>query len=600
MRMRRRARHLVVLVAAFLLATGVAATIAAPPASAHAGLVATNPSNGVQLDRAPSEVRLRFTEQVSPAPNGVTLRRADGTVVPTEPAVVAPEDPTTVVLPLPPDLPDGGYVVVFRVVSADSHPIAGAVAFGVGVAAVPVRQEDFVTGDPVGAAVFAAGRWVSYAGLALLAGVLMMFVICWPQGWEHRRARRILTAGWLASAAGGVAVLLLQGPYAAGRPLSAATDPVLLSATLDSDYGRYVLVRLGLVAASAVLVFAPHRLPARVRQAGAVLVGLGLPVTWVGTGHTNASGDPLAVVADVAHLVAMTSWFGGLLLLATCVLPRSSTLSRAQVTPLLRRFSMLATGAVAVLVVTGVYVAWRRVGTFAALLGTTYGRLLAFKLAIMGILLWFGALSRSVVQRRYATAEPEPVAGEPVPVGRTRRKAARLAEETERSARAQLHQSVRLEVGTAVAVLAVASVLVATPPGVLARAAEAAPKPVLAEEVVTGEGVVQVLVDPAWVGENRLVIELAEEPPDIDLDDPASNPLDLPVVGEPWEVEEVRAWLELPGSDLGTLPVELTETRTGSYEATAPIPAPGEWQLTVAVRTSEVDNHLVRFAVPVR
>src|SRR5690606_14383990 len=122
---RRRARvgRSVELAVALVLAGG-AVLAAGSPAYAHATLVATSPANGAELDAPPAEIRLRFSERVTVAPDGVTLRDADGVVVETPPAGTTPEDPTTVVLPVPGDLPQGAYVVVYRVVSEDSHPVA--------------------------------------------------------------------------------------------------------------------------------------------------------------------------------------------------------------------------------------------------------------------------------------------------------------------------------------------------------------------------------------------------------------------------------------------------------------------------------------------
>lgn len=175
MRLRRRARQYAGLAAASLLAAGIVA-LAGSPAAAHANLVGTNPSSGSELDQPPDEVRLRFSERVTVAPDGVTMRDSDGAVVATEPAAVAAEDPSAVVLPIPPDLPDGSYIVSFRVVSADSHPVGGAVVFGVGVEAGSLEDVD-VGDDPAVVSVFAIARWTSYAGLALLAGGLGMFVL---------------------------------------------------------------------------------------------------------------------------------------------------------------------------------------------------------------------------------------------------------------------------------------------------------------------------------------------------------------------------------------------------------------------------------------
>jgi copper transport protein len=614
--MRRRVRRYGGLAAALVVAAALVLT--GSPAHAHANLVGTSPANGSQLDEPPAEVRLQFSERVSVALNGIALRTADGTEIGTEPAEPDPADPTTVVLPIPADLADGSYLVTFRVVSADSHPIAGALVFGIGVPAAPVSEIDFSDEDPAVATVFAAARWTGYAGLALLAGVLVFLSLCWPAGWTNRRARRVAFAGWAVSLAGAVAVLLLQGPYSAGRSLGELADPELLSTTLDTDYGRYVLVRLALVLIAGGLLFAAPRL-ARWRTPAALAVGVALAATWRGTGHANAEGNPLDAIADLAHLVAMSSWFGGLALLAICLLPRGNGLPPSEVTGAVRRFSLLATVAVGTLVVTGVYVAWRRVGSFDALLGTPYGRLLAFKLAAMGVLLWLGSMSRSVVQRRYANQAKEAEPSEAAPVAaakvhpaskarvvtetRSKRRSAKAAVEAEQAARAQLRGSVRLEVVAAVGVLALASVLVATPPGAVVTAGEALAAQ--AAEAETGAGaattgpvaeqvlfeddelVVQVLVDPARVGGNLVSIAITD------------------MGFAPREVPEVRASFVLPDGDgtaIGPLPVELTPipSAPGEYEARdAQLPTAGTWRLDVVVRTTEIDSVTAQVEIPV-
>jgi copper transport protein len=604
--MRRRAWRSVRLAAALLTAAAGLVALSGSPAAAHASLIGSSPANGAELDEPPDAIRLRFTEQVTPAPGGIELRRSDGSVVATEPAFSAPEDPTQVVQPVPGDLPDGGYVVTFRVVSADSHPISGSIVFGVGAPPASIDVAQLISGDSAVATVFMLARWTSYAGLALLAGALVVFVLCWPGGWANQRARRVVAVGWVASVGGGLASLLLEGPYGAGRSLSSIVDGELLATTLGTDYGTYVLARLGLCLAAGSLLLS--RRPSEVAPAAesatattgsrllppetrwrdglALAIGVALPATWVGTGHANTAGA-VDTVADVAHLVAMSTWFGGLALLAICLLPRSTSsfLTAAEVGTALRRFSMLAVGAVAILLVTGVYLAWRRVGTLDALIGTQYGRLLAFKLAGMGVLLWLGSLSRSVVQRRYQSSAA-PV-GTPGPTTRSKRRAARDAEAQERVARVELGRSVRVEVGLGVVVLAVVSVLVATPPGVVLTAAEELAQepaqPVLESLPLDGDATVRVLVDPAWVGQNRVVVEVV---------DGGGAPLDVP---------EVRASFVLSEGEIGPLPVELEQVEPGVFSApTTPLPFAGAWQLNVTVRTTEFDSTTVQVPVPVR
>jgi copper transport protein len=571
--------------AAALAIAAAIVVLAASPASAHASLIGTSPVNGVTLDEPPAEIRLRFNERVTVRSGSVILRNASGAVIATEPPRVAAGDPATVVLPVPTDLPDGGYVVSFRVSSADSHPVTGAFVFGVGAPPASVAAADGSIGSGAVGTAFVVGRWLGYAGLALLAGALAVFVLCWPAGWVNRRARRLVTAGWAASLISAMAVLFLQGPYSAGESLVDAVDPDLLAATVSTDFGTSVLLRLGLVAAAGGLILGGLRLRTGVRDAVALAICLAMPATWIRTGHANASGSVADAAADLAHLVAMTTWFGGLVVLAVCLLPRSVSIRDSdEAGRALRRFSLVATCAVGTLVVTGVYVGWRRVGSLDALVGTEYGRLLALKLAAVAALLWLGAVSRAVVRRRFAPSAAVPL--QPDGAGRSRRRAVRSAVERDREARTELGRSVRIEVGMAVAVLAVTSVLVATPPGVAVRTAQAQANPpsapVLDSAELGPEGAVRVLVDPARVGSNRVVVEVLDR------------------IGEPWDVPEVRASFILAGGDLGPLPVSLTRSAAGTYQATGALPFAGDWALSVTVRTSEIDSSTVRIAVPVR
>jgi copper transport protein len=259
--LRRRVRFIAGLAAAFAGAASIVG-VGAVPAAAHASLVDTSPRNGAELDDPPTEIRLRFTERVSAAPDSLQLRDGTGAGVATGPASSAPDDPTVVVLTVPPDLADGGYVVSFRVVSADSHPVAGAFTFGVGAPAASLDGAGLTTTDPVVSAFFMLARLAGYAALALLCGGLVIFVFCWPGGWRNPRGRRVVRAGWLGSLAAALAVLVLEGPYGAGRSPAGIADVALLGRTLGTDYGTFVVVRLALVAvAGAVLLGGPSLRP---------------------------------------------------------------------------------------------------------------------------------------------------------------------------------------------------------------------------------------------------------------------------------------------------------------------------------------------------
>ena len=106
----------------------------AAPASAHAALLSTDPSNGGVYDSAPKAITLRFSEGVEVALGGIRVYTGDRERVVTG----KPEHPNgqqSVVTASLPKLDNGTYVVTWRVTSADSHPIDGAYTFQVGAKA---------------------------------------------------------------------------------------------------------------------------------------------------------------------------------------------------------------------------------------------------------------------------------------------------------------------------------------------------------------------------------------------------------------------------------------------------------------------------------
>ncbi|HET9562934.1 MAG TPA: copper resistance CopC family protein, partial [Mycobacterium sp.] len=104
------------------------ALLFASPAAAHAELVNISPANGAQLTSPPNAVRMTFTESVNLVEDGIRLVDHVGAAVPTPDPTV---DGRTVTWPMPANLPEGPYVVTWRVVSSDGHPVSGAFSFGV-------------------------------------------------------------------------------------------------------------------------------------------------------------------------------------------------------------------------------------------------------------------------------------------------------------------------------------------------------------------------------------------------------------------------------------------------------------------------------------
>ena len=129
--MTQRGRGVVVatLVALALILPGVA--------SAHAYLVKTVPTPSANLNAPPPAVALTFDEAVEPRFAIISVTNAAGHQETTAPVSRSPANPDTLVVPLRPHLPEGWYLVYWRAISVDGHPVQGAYTFAIGPNAGP-------------------------------------------------------------------------------------------------------------------------------------------------------------------------------------------------------------------------------------------------------------------------------------------------------------------------------------------------------------------------------------------------------------------------------------------------------------------------------
>ncbi|HEY0126072.1 MAG TPA: FixH family protein [Blastococcus sp.] len=598
----RRSWLVVLTLLAGWLAGGVGT---APPASAHATLVSTDPGEGGRLDSVPAEVTLEFSEGVTLGAGYARVLGADGERVDTGAAAV---EGSLLTIPLQDGLGEDGYLVTYRVVSADSHPISGAYSFVVGdgelVPAAGTGAEDLT--DPVVAAVLPASRWLGFAGLALAVGVPVLVLLCWPGGWASDRLRRLATWGAAAVAVSALLSFVLQGPYTAGSGLGSALDPSLLSAT-GSSVGGWTLLTRAVLAGALVLALRPvwsratPPSPAQTTVAG--LLALGLVVATAAIGHPVAGSWPgLAVVMATVHAAGMAVWLGGLAgLLAVVLRP---TTGAEELTGVLTAWSRLAFGAVVALVVTGTVQAVREVESPTALFATTYGWVLIAKLILVAVLLAAAGVSRVWVQqrlgvrqargggRRTLTAHAFAAAGGPGPgtgelaVEEAVEEAAGLRGRLQSEGAVEhvpaLRRSVLVEFAVAAVVLALSAVLVGTPP---ARSAAAQPVDVMLplQSSSGPSGSVQVSVDPARPGPNLLHVYLFDD------------------AGRPTQPESITVTLTEPSQEIGPLDVELAPGGPGHYVGDGmDIPGAGTWTLDVSVRLDEFTATTASTDFPVR
>jgi putative copper resistance protein D len=231
----------------------------------------------------------------------------------------------------------------------------------------------------------AAARFAHFAAICILFGLAAFpFYAVGPGEDAPRFDRAIRWSAVLALLTAWIVLLAMTANI--GGSAASAFDPGVLSAVAgDTQFGRVWMGRI--VLAVVLLAFCVKR---RVRPGRdkALLILSGLLLASVAlTGHSALPGGVpgiLHTIADVAHLIAAGWWVGGLLAL---VLVARTLGDRAL--PLLERFSGTGYGAVAAIVLTGLFKSALLLASISSSIATAYGWVLLVKIglaAAMGLL----------------------------------------------------------------------------------------------------------------------------------------------------------------------------------------------------------------------
>ncbi len=273
---------------------------------------------------------------------------------------------------------------------------------------MPIRYTDRVY------ALGLAARWLHLASSVLLVGAAAIVVIAGrsdratAQRWE----RRVLAFAWgfaFVALASGLVVVGVQTALFEGRTAAAFEARAIARVLVETRAGHVWLVRAGFLAMLAaflsVRMSVDRRADWRAARGEAVLLGVAALVPLAAAGHAAAvePDTARAIALDGLHVLAAGVWVGGLLPLAL-LLRAAATEEGADARPYAvlaaRRFSRAALSILLLLAVSGTLLAITHVGSVAGLVGTSYGRLLLTKLALLIMALSLAAVNRSVLLAR--------------------------------------------------------------------------------------------------------------------------------------------------------------------------------------------------------
>jgi copper transport protein len=535
-----------------VIAVVLAALTATPAAFAHAILQESTPGSNSVVRTSPKTVSLRFNEAVETAFGSIRVYDCGGGRV--DSGTISRPTKDSVAVAIDRKLAQGTYTVTWRVISADSHPVAGAFVFNVKKANAGSCKQVFGATTPGTIdALFKFMRGLDFALILLvIGGAIALAVVLRSAAVELRtRLFRILAGLSFGLAIAAALCIVLQGAVAGGFGLSEAFRWDTIHSVLQTRFGHAFLWQIGI----AIVVGALALMASRSRKLEVLpLFSLLLIPTISAAGHARTSGA-LALFLDVFHVAAASTWVGGLAFTVLALLlagaDRWPLCSRA-----VPRFSLLAVVSVVVLITAGSIRGYQEVRAFHGLWDTTYGQLLLAKIALVMPLLLIG-----LYNNRFA-------------VPRLKRNTASTGE------RRRFLRAAGTELVIMAAIVGVTAVLVTEPP---AKASVSAAK-YATDTVPIGPLEVNYLIDPAATGPNVIHLYFY-----------------LPKSGFPANVDDAKMSATLASKNLGPLRIPLTRIVPSHYTTSSGVfPEAGDWQVTFEIRKGQFQSYTQTVTVPIR
>jgi copper transport protein len=402
-----------------------AASLALPAAAwAHAALLQTTPVASRVVNTAPTHVTLRYSEPVEPRFAIVSVTNAAGDKEAAGAPARSPANSDTLVVPLK-KLAEGWYLVYWRVISVDGHPVRGAFTFAVGPNPGPAPQ--FVipsTAETAATPKLVAARWVAFLAMMAAVGLFVLRIaVARPvvARVSGTRLREVSIAFGVASAIALVAIpvyfLLSTAEFALRSFWSfGALFPLVRVSAFGRGWLDLEIVFALFVGAATVAIWLDR--PERRQRSVAALLALvgalaaaGAVLLVPGTaGHAGQTAPrSLSLAFDWLHLVAGSVWVGGLIGLVVLAATLPAARRVAALVVCVPRFSNVALASVLVLIGAGIGSAVQQLPTLASLWQTSYGKALLVKIALLGAALLLAAVNllRTVPRFRACAQRPE-------------------------------------------------------------------------------------------------------------------------------------------------------------------------------------------------
>ena len=510
-------------------------TVSADLVEAHAGLKSSEPAASSVLEQAPKEIVLNFGEVVEVSFGSIRLFDSNSQLIvlptPRHGAVDGAVDAKTVRVAIP-DLGPGSFLVVWRVVSADSHPVQGAFAFQIGARGLNLASlgEEILDSSTAPISVrlmMGLAKWLSFLGVMVLVGAMLLATRLVGVS----RVRKIIFGSWIVAVIGSALVLLLQAPYALGQAMGVGEIFGVLDDVLQTRLGNWLVVRGAILLIFLLLIWRQDLHQKSIYRMVASLAGIGLFATFSISGHPGMREfSALSIGTDIVHFLCVSAWMGGLITLV--LLGRKWQSDSARV---IAWFSFTATISMPIMVATGVAQAWRMMEGFQNIFSTTYGVVLSIKVLLVIVSIAAGTRARQLFKSKKVEQKD-------------------LKE-------IRFSKTIITESMIGVVVLAVTAVLVSVPPLSVNGAAP------FEATVVQANVIADVRITPARVGEVEVHVVLS------------------PPGGALQSIKEVTARISLVTGEIPSIPIDVRLIGVNHFQAKLLLPRAGDWLREIFVES---------------
>ncbi len=504
-------------------------------ASAHAVLDSSSPAPSALLASSPKEIRLDFDEQVEATLGDIHLYNSEQREVLIEKTVRSSKDASIVTAEVP-SLQNGVYVVVWRVVSADGHPVTGAFPFEIGTKSTGTSAtllEEVLNGTETTSTLgnpMSTLRLLGFLGLILLIGCVSLL---WRSSLlGNPRVSKTMRYSSVFIAVSSLGLLLMQGPYTVGKSWGSLFNSVIIGDVLQTRLGLALFIRSVCACAWGLIALTVSESVSHRWRVSVIATAFVTITTYAASGHQSAGTLPgVFIPLDMIHLAAISTWVGALLVLA--VISRDCAVENEA-----KRFSQMATWSMPLVVGTGVVQGLHLLGGIGSITHSNFGKLLLVKTLLVVCVVLFGSRARRQLH-----------AGGFISIAKI----------------------IRWESAVVVLVLAVTSLMVAQSPNSTSSKSTSFSSTLIQNGIVADLSVVPAVVGPAEV-----------------------HVLLTPPGGSLSPAKSVTVQFDLPSRSIPPIPVSMVEIGPNHWTGVVQFPFAGAWNMNT--RVSPAPNQTLLFA----